>query len=68
MTFEECQAVQLGLSEIEATIGYGSLPEKETTGYKEAETSLRSLINKFVTAEKKHYGNNKTNEKRRRMD
>ena len=68
MTFEECQAVQLGLSEIEATIGYGSLPEKDTTGYKEAEASLRSLINKFVTAEKKHYGNNKTNEKRRRMD
>lgn len=68
MTFEECQAVQLGLSEIEATTGYGSLPEKNVTGYKEAATSLRSLINKFVTAEKKHYGNNKTNEKRRRMD
>lgn len=52
MTFEEYQAVQLGLSEIEATTGYGNLPEKDISRYKEAETSLRSLISKFTTTEK----------------
>lgn len=57
MTVEEYQAVLLGLSEIEATTGYGNLPEKDISRYKEAEASLRSLINKFTTTEKKRYGN-----------
>ena len=39
MTFEEYQAVQLGLSEIEATTGYGNLPEKDINRYKEVEAS-----------------------------
>lgn len=43
MTVEEYQAVLLGLSEIEATTGYGNLQEKDISRYKEAETSLRSL-------------------------
>ena len=58
MTFEEYQAVQLGLSEIEATTGYGNLLEKDISRYKEVEASLRSLISKFTTTEKKRYGNN----------
>lgn len=57
MTFEEYQAVQLGLSEIEATTGYGNLHEKDINRYKEAETSLRNLISKFTTTEKKRYEN-----------
>ena len=57
MTVEEYQAVLLGLSEIGATTGYGNLQEKDISRYKEAETSLRSLISKFITIEKKRYGN-----------
>ena len=57
MTVEEYQAVLLGLSEIGATTGYGNLQEKDISRYKEAEASLRSLINKFTTTEKKRYGN-----------
>jgi len=33
------------------------MPEKDISRYKEAETSLHSLISKFTTTKKKRYGN-----------
>ena len=50
--------LETAISEIEATTGYGNLLEKDISRYKEVEASLRSLISKFTTTEKKRYGNN----------
>ncbi|NDV81350.1 hypothetical protein [Bacteroides sp. 51] len=48
ITFEEYQAIQLGLSEIEGSIGYGDLPESEIERYKACEKSLRTLLAKII--------------------
>lgn len=47
ITLEEYQAIQLGLSEIEGSISYGDLPEKEIAKYKESEEILRNLLAKI---------------------
>ena len=47
ITPEEYQAIQLALSEIEGSIGYGDLPEEQLAQYKMSEMLLRSLLYKI---------------------
>lgn len=47
ITVEEYQAIQLGLSEIEGSIGYGDLPEEQIAQYKMSEMLLRNLLDKI---------------------
>jgi hypothetical protein len=50
ITFEEYQAIQMGLSEIEGSTGYGDLSEEDLKKYKACEKSLSNLLKKIINS------------------